>query len=255
MRPHPLLPDPPAREREPSRAGVLCVAIFALALAGCGAQPPATPGAADAAKPQGDARAAEQLGRDFDAQFAAGHWDLARANGDLLIAHYPTSAAAHRIAAQYALARSNGEAAREKTRLQGQWTYLSEPQKKGRQRSASIYSRDSIATGAGTSRVRLIFRDHPQWGRSSYLVLENGDFNCYGGCALKVRVDGKPRSMAGSRPKTDEAIAMFVKDEGALWQAVKKSRELTISIPLKAGGTRDAVFEVGGLDASRMPGW
>lgn len=254
MRRRPLLACSAVRNADASRAAGVVLTVL-LALTGCGAQAPVATGSTDAAKAQDDARAAEQLGRDFDAQFAAGHWELAKANGDLLIAHYPNSAAAHRIAAQHALARSNGEASREKLRLEGQWTYLSEPQRRGRQLSASIYSRDSIATGAGTSRVRLIFRDHPEWGRSSYLVLENGDFNCYGGCTLKVRVDGKQRAMAGSRPKTDEAIAMFVKDEHGLWQAVKKSHELTISIPLKTGGTRDAVFEVGGLDASRMPGW
>ena len=60
--------------------------------------------------------------------------------------------------------------------------------------------------------------------------------------------------MAASRPKTDEAIAMFIEDERALWRAVRGARELAIAVPTK-DGTHEAVFEVGGLDAARMPGW
>jgi hypothetical protein len=104
--------------------------------------------------------------------------------------------------------------------------------------------------------VQLIFRDHPSWGRSAYLVLQAGDFNCYGGCRLQVTVDdAAAKSMAGSRPKTDEAIAMFIEDERKLWRMTKGAKRLSIQFPVKAGGTRTAVFEVGGLDRSQMPGW
>lgn len=226
-------------------------ALLGLVLAACGPAPPTGSTTPDA----GDAQAAEELGRQFDAQYAAGHWDLAKANGDVLTARYPASAAARRIAAHYRQAREKGDAARQTARLAGLWSYLSQPAGKGRQASATIYARDPIQTGAGRSRVRLIFRDHPAWGRSSYLVLESGDFDCYGGCQLKVTVDGKPRRMAGSRPKTDEAIAMFIEDERTLWRLMKSSKEISIEVPLKAGGTQAAVFEVGGLDPSRMKGW
>jgi hypothetical protein len=61
--------------------------------------------------------------------------------------------------------------------------------------------------------------------------------------------------MAGSRPKTDEAIAMFVEDEKTLWKLAKGADVLSIEFPVKAGGKRTASFEVGGLDPERMPGW
>ncbi|HEY4556260.1 MAG TPA: hypothetical protein VIG68_07500, partial [Lysobacter sp.] len=68
--------------------------------------------------------------------------------------------------------------------------------------------------------------------------------------------DGKPRTMAGSRPKTDEAIAMFVEDERTLWKLAKQAEKtLSIEFPVKAGGTRTAVFEVGALDPARLPKW
>ena len=129
--------------------------------------------------------------------------------------------------------------------------------KGGNQLSAAIYSKERIdSDGHGRHPVRLIFRDHPAWGRSSYLVLEAGDFACYGGCRVKVAIDdGKPRSMAASRPKTDEAIAMFIEDERALWRLARGAKTLAIEFPVKAGGTRTAVFETGGVDAAKLPGW
>ncbi|HEV8694104.1 MAG TPA: hypothetical protein VGQ93_07970, partial [Lysobacter sp.] len=92
--------------------------------------------------------------------------------------------------------------------------------------------------------------------RSSYLVLENGDFDCYGGCKVQVMLDDqKPKAMAASRPKTDEAIAMFIEDERALWRMTRDVKTMTIEFPVKAGGKRTAVFEVGGLDHGKLPKW
>ena len=138
------------------------------------------------------------------------------------------------------------------------WSYQTEKTPKGDQLSAAIYARSSIdVDGSGPKPVRLIFRDHPEWGRSAYLTLEAGDFDCYRGCKLKVTVDDdKPRTLPGSRPKTDEAIAMFIEDEKTLWRLSKEAEQtVAIEFPVKAGGTRTAVFEVGELDASRLPKW
>jgi len=67
--------------------------------------------------------------------------------------------------------------------------------------------------------------------------------------------DGKPVSMAAWRPDTDEAIAMFITDQKALWSLARKAKVISIEFPVKAGGTRTAVFETGGVDTSRMPQW
>ena len=226
---------------------------LALLLAACG--PAADPAADAAAKAAERTRAAEELATQFDRQFAAGNWALARAHGDVLLAEHPDSAAAKRIAPKLREVKEKADAAQEEKRVAALWAYQSQPVGKKEQLSASILARDAIDTGAGQSRPRLIFRDHPDWGRSSYLVLDNGDFDCYGGCRVKVRVDGKERSMAASRPDTDEAIAMFIEDERALWRAVREADELVVAVPTKGGGTREALFEVGGLDPARLPGW
>jgi hypothetical protein len=129
--------------------------------------------------------------------------------------------------------------------------------KGGTQLSASIYAKDDIdVDGSGAKPVRLIFRDHPSWGKSAYLVLQAGDFDCYGGCRVKVAVDdAAPRSMAASRPRTDEAIAMFIEGERALWRMTKGAKTLQVEFPVQGGGTRKALFEVAGLDRARLPGW
>ena len=123
-------------------------------------------------------------------------------------------------------------------------------------RPRSIRKQPVDVDGSGAKPVQLVFRDHPSWGRSAYLVLQAGDFNCYGGCNVKVSVDdGAAVAMSASRPKTDEAIAMFIEDERALWRMVLGAKTLSVEFPVKPKGTRTAVFEVGGVDHAQFPGW
>lgn len=232
-------------------------ASLALALSACGSEDAgdATQAAAPSAASE---QAAEQAAAAFDAAIAAGNWQLAKAQGDVLLAQYPDSAAAKRIAAAHAEARAKAEAAREDARMAALWSYNKEPVKGGSQLSAAIYASEDLDTdGSGaTHPVRLIFRDHPDWGRSAYLTLQAGDFDCYGGCRVQVAVDGgQAKPMAASRPDTDEAIAMFIEDERALWRTTRDAKTLSIEFPTKAAGRKTASFEVGGLDGSRLPGW
>jgi hypothetical protein len=166
----------------------------------------------------------------------------------------PPDAAAEAVRAS---ARGQAEAARDVERLAALWNYYQEPVDKGPQLSASIFSTNGVdADGLGARSVRLVFRDHPQWGRSSYLVLQSGDFQCYRGCRVAVTIDSQaPRQMAAKRPKTDEAIAMFINDAAMLWRLMAGATRLSIEFPVRAGGTRTASFEVSGLDRSKMPGW
>jgi hypothetical protein len=170
-----------------------------------------------------------------------------------------SEAAARRAADEAALARAREASAakREAQRLAVLWNYYDVPAGKGREVSATIFSATSVETdGQSAKPVRLVFRDHPSWGRSSYLVLEAGDFNCYGKCTVAVIVDdAAPRRMAARRPPTDEAIAMFINDWRAVWGLTAGAARLSVEFPVKAGGTRTATFEVGGLDRSKMPGW
>jgi hypothetical protein len=233
--------------------------IALVLLAACGKQedPAAAKAAAAAQAAQAEA-AAEAQAKQFDDAYARQDWKLARGYGDMLEMEHPRSAAAKRVHERLLEVRTRLAAADQQRRMAALWDYQSQPAKGGKQLTAAMYSKDRVDTGGKGSRtpVRLVFRDHPEWGRSSYLVLEQGDFDCYAGCRVKVAVDdAAPKSMAATRPKTDEAIAMFIEDERALWRMARDAKRLSIEFPVKAGGKRTAVFETGGVDASKLPGW
>ncbi|BCT92011.1 hypothetical protein LYSHEL_10350 [Lysobacter helvus] len=234
----------------------LFIAIALLAACGPKEDPQAAAQAAAAQQAQAE-QAAEAQAKQFDEAFAKEDWKAARGYGDILELDHPQSAAAKRIHDKLLEAKTRIAAQDEQRRMAALWAYQTQPAKGGNQVSAALYSKDEVDTdGKGKHPVRLIFRDHPEWGRSAYLVLEAGDFNCYAGCKVKVRVDDEaPKTFTGDRPKTDEAIAMFIKNEGALWRLAKTAKNLTIEFPVKAGGTRTAVFVTGGVDATKMPKW
>ena len=233
---------------------LLCVG---LALSACKREDPAAAAAATAAQAAAREQAAEVVAKQFEDAYAKQDWQLARGYGDVLLMDHPDSVAAGRIKERLQDAKDKLVVAQELRRMQSLWAYQTEAVQGGEQVSAAIYARKNVDTdGSGAKQVRLIFRDHPDWGRSSYLTLQAGDFDCYGGCKVKVVADeGAPKSMAASRPDTDEAIAMFIEDERALWRLAGTAKVLTIEFPVKAGGTRSAEFEVGGLDRSQLPKW
>ena len=237
----------------------LAVAAFALAtLAACHGKDPQAEARAQAARQATQEAAATDAAQAFDAAVAQQNWRLAKAQGDVLTAQFPQSQAAQRVRAQMDGIKARADAAREGERTAALWSYDKEPVRGGTQLSASIYSRDPVDTGGGAQPVRLIFRDHPDWGRSSYLVLAGGDFDnaCYGHCKVMVTVDDQaPKAMAANRPKTDEAIAMFIDDYKGLWKLAKSAKALTIEFPVKGMGKKTAVFETAGLDASQLPKW
>ncbi|MGH8083143.1 MAG: hypothetical protein ACREP7_21370 [Lysobacter sp.] len=230
----------------------------AMILAGCEKPDPKI---AEAAKAAQQEQAAAADAKNFDSAYGEKNWEMASAYGEIVTSKYPGTPSADRIRPLYEEAHTKAKASREQRRVESLWSYMSTPVKlakgkSGTQLSASIYAKANVETDGSIPRpVQLIFRDHPDWGRSSYLVLQTGDFNCYGGCKLKVTVDGKTKTMAGRRPKTDGAIAMFVEDERSLWRMLSGVKELSIEFPVKAGGVRTATFEVGGLKPEKMPGW
>ena len=201
--------------------------------------------------------AATTLAREYDNAVTAQNWDMARVHGAALLSQYPESQAAAKMKQGYEDVKAKGEAAREQRRLAALWNYAQVAAPGGMQKSAMIYSKDPIdIDGTGAKPVQLVFRDHPKWKRSAYLVLQASDFRCAGGCKVKVVADGAAaKSMAAWRPNTDEAIAMFITDYKALWRLLRKTKAVSIEFPVKGGGTRTATFETGALDGAQMPGW
>ena len=229
-----------------------------LLLAGCKDQEAAAAARA-AAEAQANEQAAAEAAGTFDKAVADGNWTLAKAQADVMIAKWPAAESTQRVREQYDEVKAKGNAESEARRTAALWAYQTENVKGGEQVSAAIFAKDEVdIDGAGAKPVRLIFRDHPDWGRSSYLVLQAGDFAkaCYGKCSVTVTIDdAPPRKMAANRPKTDEAIAMFIDDEKALWRLTKDAKVMRIEFPTRDLGNRTAVFEVGGLDRARLPKW
>ena len=240
-----------------STTAIPTLVLVCALLSGCKGEDPEAARIAAAEQVAAQEAKAQEGAVAFDEAVKKENWSLAKAQADVLIAQYPDSAAAKRVRGEYDGVKQKLDATREAARTAALWSYGTQSVKGGLQRSSAIYARDNVdVDGTGPTPVRLIFRDHPSWGRSSYLVLQNGAFNCYGGCRVQIKVDDKPaKSLPGSRPKTDEAIAMFIEDERALWTLAKNARTLEIEFPVKGLGKRKAVFEVGGLDPGRMPGW
>ena len=168
-------------------------------------------------------------------------------------------AAATRAAqdAAAAVARDEARAKFEAQRLLALWRYQQATVGGGAQVTAAIFATDGVeADGTGPRPVQLVFRDHEKWGRSAYLVLQAGEFACRPDCTVEVSIDdGAPERLAAWRPKTDEAIALFIRDAASLWRLTGDAARLRMTFPVTAGGTRTAAFEVVGLDEAKMPGW
>jgi len=230
--------------------------VLALALvAGAGCNREARMAEQAAAQAAAAEQAASEGAAAFDAAVAGENWSLAKAQGEVLLAKYPHTDAAARVGERLPEVTAKADAQREEARLAGLWSYPRQAAGDGEQRSAVLWSKDEVDVGGGSpARVQLVFRDHPEWGRSSYLVLQAGDFDCHDRCRVPVTADdADPARMAAYRPDTDEAIAMFIEDDAALWRMAQDAATVTIEFPVKAGRTRTATFETAGLDPSRMP--
>ena len=234
------------------------LAIACLAVSACGDRE-AERAAAAAAQAAAVEQQAADLAKKYDSAVASSDWDMARIHGVALLDQYPQSEAAARIGPGLDDVKGKAEAAREQRRMEALWDYSQVGTDGGTQRSAALLSKEPVdVDGSGAKPVQLVFRDHPTWKRSSYLVLQASDFAraCYSRCQVSVVADGAaPRRMSANRPDTDEATAMFIDDEKALWRLARKTKVLEIEFTVKDGGTHKAVFETGGLDGSQMPGW
>ena len=82
--------------------------LSAALLAGCKDRE-AEAAAQAAAQAAADEQAATEAARAFEAAVADGNWALAKAQGDLLFAKWPTTDAAERVRAQYEDAKAKGE--------------------------------------------------------------------------------------------------------------------------------------------------
>ncbi|HET8941490.1 MAG TPA: hypothetical protein VFN13_05835 [Rudaea sp.] len=222
----------------------ICVLI---ALAACTPSPPPVDPAA-AAKAAAEAAAVKEA-RLYDQMRASQSWDIAASLGSEVLTRFPGTAAAAQV--QQTLPEVRAKAARraQSRRLANLWVYTATPEAGGTQYAAAIASRHAPAPGG---RARLVLRQHPKWGQSVYLLLDNARFDCGKGCAtLAISFDGKPaQRMPATIPPTGEP-ALFIDPDKRFIAAMEKAKQVVVDVTLKDVGDKKLEFEVGGFDPAR----
>jgi hypothetical protein len=231
--------------------------ILSATLAACSSSaPPAAPLPKPAAAPNTDAAAAKELVL-YDQMRASQSWDLAVSLGDEITQKYPASPAAAQVKQTVDEVRAKATAQRESRRMARLWAYAAVAEAGGTQYTAAVESKEPLRAAASAKdaeRIRLVLRDHPKWGRSVYLLLDNAKFDCSKGCAtLPVRFDdAPPQRMKATIPPTGEP-ALFIDDDKAFIAKMLKAKTVSIDATLKGEGAKTFVFEVGGYDATKLP--
>ncbi|MEP6482958.1 MAG: hypothetical protein ABJB01_00825 [Rudaea sp.] len=223
----------------------------ALLVGACSKTPPA-PAVDPAAARQADtdAKANKQLAL-YEQMRASGSTDVAASLGNEILASYPNTSAAAQVQKTIGEVREKATRQAESQRLSRLWAYNNVPEAGGTQFSAAISSKEALP---GNARIRLVLRQHPKWGQSVYLLLDNATFDCSKGCAtLPVAFDGATaQRMKATIPPTGEP-ALFIDDDKGFIAKLEKSQKVAIDVTIKNIGAKTEVFEVGGYDASKMP--
>jgi hypothetical protein len=224
-----------------------------LAITGCGGS--GDPADAMTAAERAEARSLQAA---YESARTRQNWEGAEAKADELRRRYPDSEAEQAVATSLGDVREQAEAARETRRLRGLWTYQDTPAGGGTQRTATLYSRTPPAEEDGPAiapDAQLVLRDHPDWGRSAYLLLAQKQFSCAPPCAMQIAFDGdEPRRFAGRQADSGKGPALFIEDDTGFVTALRKAREVKIVLPEGSGNLRSLTFEVGGFAPQRYVG-
>ena len=231
---------------------IIQMSFVVLAMLAACSKTPAPPAQdpAAVAKAERDAKAAKDASL-YEQMRASGSTDIAANLGDEILKTYPGTAAAAQVRKTIGEVHDRAAHQIESTRLSRLWAYNNVPEAGGTQFSAAIPSKEALRDNA---RIRLVLRQHPKWGQSVYLLLDNATFDCSKGCAtLRVSFDGAPtQRMKATIPPTGEP-ALFIDDNVGFIARLEKSKTVAIDVAIKGVGAKNEVFEVGGYDASKMP--
>jgi hypothetical protein len=229
-----------------------------LLLAACsgGKAPPSPAETAAAAKAASEVKADNAL-KLYEQMRASGSWDLATSLGDELLKKYPGSAAAVQVQKTLTEVRAKAAEQLETRRLGRLWAYNAVPETGGTQYTAAIASKQPLKNTDAkkkSKRIRLVLRQHPQWGQSVYLLLDDATFDCRKGCAtLPVRFDdAAAQRMKATIPPTGEP-ALFIDDDKGFIAKMQKAKNVAIDVTIKDDGDETVVFEVGGFDPAKLP--
>jgi len=204
--------------------------------------------------PADAAKAVAMLGT-YESARAAGNPEAAEAAADELRERFPDSAEAHKLEPTLEAVRTAAEEVRQLRRLRGLWDYQANAVGSGTQRSASLFSRTPDLgedQPAAIPDAQLVLRDHPDWGRSAYLLLAQSKFQCGKPCTLQLAFDeGALAAWQGKQADSGKGPALFIEDEARFVAALGEAKQLRVVLPKGSGSIGTLVFEVGGFAPER----
>lgn len=246
-------------------------------LVGCG---PRGQSATELAQRQ-QARQLAELSRQYDAALHREDFALAQILGNLVLTQHPASPEAQRIRPGFAVVQVRAEAQRDHKRQADLWTYHAVPQADGKGTVYTGFLWAQAEPGSPLPAVRLVLRNHPEWGLSAYLLAESGvatsphstplvphppavptangagaavsPYRCeLPACSIRLSFDDGPeQAYTAYEPDQAGTGALFIEEYPRLIQAIGSNHWLRIDLPV-AGGTRPIRFEVGGFVATRL---
>lgn len=261
---------------------VFLVALVCL-LASCAPKGPTPEQLAERAA----AAKAQQIAAQYDAAVTREDFALAQILGNIVLVQYPGSAEAARIRPVYTQIIAAAEQQRDRKRQADLWTYHAVPNKHG---AGTVYTGFIWALDAPDSHepsIRLVLRNHPEWGLSAYLLLDRarrpgapGDSSAPDpgaahapqpssgtgvgaplgspylcpepACHISVRFDdGAAQTFTAYEPDERGTGALFIEDYAVLTAAIETAQWMAIDMPT-AAGIRELRFEVAGYDPQRL---
>lgn len=230
----------------------LLACVVVVSVCACAPEPAEEDGASLSA--EGSAKA-DALLADHQAAVAAGNWEAAEAAAAQLADGYRDSAQRRAIMPGLAEVEAKAGQVREARRLRDRWEYQAVSLPSGVQRSATIGSR-TVAFEEGevepVADARLVLRDHPDWGRSAYLLLEQQRFDCGKPCAMQIAFDdAAATAWPGKQADSGQGPALFINEERRFVRALEEASTVRITLPKGSGSIPSLGFEVAGFEPGR----
>lgn len=243
------------RQVKSTRAVWLLAPMMIVTLAACG--PSAKQLEAERAQiAQADKEAAANaMARNYVQARDAGQYELAQTYGNQLLRDAPDSVAAREVRATIEDTNVKVDEARDRRRLRQLWTYNTEFLEGGGDgnvvHTASILAEKDPNFNGDQIPVKMVLRRHPKWGRSLYLVVDHGTFDCAPGCKVQVQFDDQPPTMMTANKSDQNRQGLFLDDEEKIRDVLNKIRVVTIKTSID-GQPRTLSFEVGGFDRAQL---